>query len=117
MKEIQIVIKPSDAVAWVSCARRAWLDNKLPATGQEELAAFDQFVIDLGKAHEQSVLAELAKRCEVATARSVADGRYQAADAKLSLNADKKEMQIQLGCYRRLLGNNLPTTAKMLGPG
>jgi len=33
------------------------------------------------------------------------DGLYQAADAKLSTNKDKKEIQIQLGLYRRLLGN------------
>ena len=36
------------------------------------------------------------------------DGMYQPADAKLSLNSKKKSIQIQLGFYRKLLGNDLP---------
>lgn len=32
---------------------------------------------------------------------------YQPADAKLSLNAEKKPIQVQLGLYRRLLGTDL----------
>ena len=35
-------------------------------------------------------------------------GQYQSADAKLSLNENKKVIQIQLGIYRRLLANELP---------
>lgn len=35
-------------------------------------------------------------------------GEYQAADAKLSRKKDKKEIQIQLGVYRKLLRNMLP---------
>lgn len=35
-------------------------------------------------------------------------GQYQAADAKLSLSEDKKEIQVQLGFYRRMLNNGLP---------
>ena len=35
-------------------------------------------------------------------------GQYQPADAKLSLNENKKAIQIQLGIYRRLLANELP---------
>ncbi len=35
-------------------------------------------------------------------------GKYQAADAKLALNENKKEIQAQLGLYRRMLGNDLP---------
>ncbi len=35
-------------------------------------------------------------------------GQYQAADAKLSLTADKKAIQAQLGLYRRILGSGLP---------
>ena len=35
-------------------------------------------------------------------------GEYQPADAKLSLNAKKKSIQIQLGFYRKLLGVELP---------
>ena len=34
-------------------------------------------------------------------------GQYQAADAKLARSEEKKEIQIQLGIYRQLLGNNL----------
>ena len=34
--------------------------------------------------------------------------QYQAADAKLSLSGDKKEIQVQLGFYRRMLNNGLP---------
>lgn len=34
-------------------------------------------------------------------------GEYQAADAKLSLSEAKKEIQVQLGIYRRLLGRDL----------
>lgn len=36
------------------------------------------------------------------------NGEYQAADAKLSRKEDKKEIQIQLGVYRKLLSNMLP---------
>jgi predicted RecB family nuclease len=36
------------------------------------------------------------------------NGEYQAADAKLARTDDKKEIQIQLGVYRKLLGNMLP---------
>jgi uncharacterized protein len=43
-------------------------------------------------------------------------GHYQAADAKLSLSENKKAIQIQLGIYRRLLGNNLPALV-FLGNG
>lgn len=34
-------------------------------------------------------------------------GQYQAADAKLARSEEKKEIQIQLGIYRKLLGNGL----------
>ncbi|MBS0298761.1 MAG: TM0106 family RecB-like putative nuclease [Proteobacteria bacterium] len=43
-------------------------------------------------------------------------GHYQAADAKLSLSENKKAIQIQLGIYRRLLGNDLPALV-FLGDG
>jgi len=43
-------------------------------------------------------------------------GHYQAADAKLSLNDKKKEIQIQLGVYRELLANPLPAIV-FLGNG
>lgn len=43
-------------------------------------------------------------------------GEYQPADAKLSLSEDKKEIQIQLGLYRKLLGTSLPAIV-YLGDG
>lgn len=43
-------------------------------------------------------------------------GYYQPADAKLSLSENKRAIQIQLGIYRRLLGNNLPALV-FLGDG
>lgn len=152
MSNTKPTIKPSDAVSWASCKRRVWLDNTLADTYQEELAAFDQLVIQLGNDHEQSILAKLKSEYQVVEASSVAhtqelidqgaeliyqaqlfdedqsligypdfllrqdDGQYQAADAKLSLSADKQAIQIQLGCYRRLLGNDLPATV-FLGDG
>lgn len=42
--------------------------------------------------------------------------QYQAADAKLARSEEKKEIQIQLGLYRRILGNDLPALA-FLGNG
>ena len=44
------------------------------------------------------------------------NGEYQPADAKLSLSEEKKEIQIQLGVYRRMLGNKLPAIV-FLGDG
>lgn len=43
-------------------------------------------------------------------------GHYQAADAKLSLSEEKKEIQIQIGVYRELLANALPAIV-FLGNG
>tara|TARA_R110002073_G_scaffold335499_1_gene527640 strand:+ start:5903 stop:7324 length:1422 start_codon:yes stop_codon:yes gene_type:complete len=43
-------------------------------------------------------------------------GDYQPADAKLSLSAEKKEIQVQLGLYRLLLGTSLPAIV-FLGDG
>lgn len=43
-------------------------------------------------------------------------GEYQAADAKLAASADKKEIKVQIGVYRRLLGNGLPGIV-LLGNG
>ncbi|MBV1928169.1 MAG: TM0106 family RecB-like putative nuclease, partial [Gammaproteobacteria bacterium] len=43
-------------------------------------------------------------------------GEYQPADAKLSLSEDKKEIQVQLGFYRRMLNSNLPAIV-FLGDG
>ena len=44
------------------------------------------------------------------------NGEYQAADAKLALSEEKKEIQVQLGIYRRLLGSKLPAIV-FLGDG
>lgn len=44
------------------------------------------------------------------------DGEYQAADAKLALSEDKKAIQVQLGFYRRMLGNDHPAIV-FLGDG
>lgn len=44
------------------------------------------------------------------------NGSYQPADAKLSLSEDKKEIQVQLGFYRRMLNNGLPAIV-YLGDG
>ncbi|MEW8053010.1 MAG: TM0106 family RecB-like putative nuclease [Candidatus Thiodiazotropha sp.] len=43
-------------------------------------------------------------------------GEYQAADAKLALSEEKKEIQVQLGIYRRLLASQLPAIV-FLGDG
>ena len=43
-------------------------------------------------------------------------GQYQPADAKLARSEEKKEIQIQLGIYRKLLDNALPALA-FLGTG
>ena len=65
------IIKPSDAVSWVSCVRRVWLDNNLSEGPEDELAGFDQLVAQLGNIHEQSILAKLTTRHQVETAQSV----------------------------------------------
>lgn len=44
------------------------------------------------------------------------NGQYQPADAKLSLNEDKKPIQVQLGFYRRQLDTQLPAIV-FLGDG
>jgi predicted RecB family nuclease len=146
------LIKPSDAKSWSLCARRVWLDNK----GDFELSPiedeFEQLVIELGLAHEQTVLQRLSSTMTVHTATSTEDtqrliaegvpviyqaqlldeangfigypdflirhenGEYQPADAKLSLREDKKEIQAQLGFYRRMLGSKLPAIV-FLGDG
>lgn len=146
------IIKPSDAVSWASCARRVWLDNlgNFEETPVED--EFEQLVIELGLAHEKTVLDGLSETLTVHTATSPEDtqrlmsegvdviyqaqlidsengfvgypdflirdesGEYQPADAKLSLSEDKKEIQVQLGLYRRILGTELPAIT-FLGDG
>ena len=146
------LIKPSDAIAWSSCIRRAWLDNKGGFTVAPEEDAFAQLIKQFGDEHELLVLQRLRNQWDVHVASSPEDtrqlmakgvrviyqaqlfdekngligypdflirhesGEYQAADAKLSLSENKKEIQIQLGFYRRLLGNSLPAIV-FLGNG
>lgn len=146
------LIKPSDAKSWSLCARRVWLDNKgdieIPPIEDE----FEQLIIKLGLAHEQTVLQRLSDKMAVHTATSPEDtrrliaegvpviyqaqlldeangfigypdflirhesGEYQPADAKLSLSEEKKEIQVQLGFYRRILCSQLSALV-FLGDG
>ena len=88
----QPVIKPIDAISWVFCIRRVWLDNKLSAIHKAELAEFDHLVVNLGVTHEQNILTQLSTQHRVQAATSVkhtktlmeesVDVIYQAADAK-----------------------------------
>lgn len=146
------IIKPSDAVSWVSCARRVWLDNRNGFEFESTEDEFVQLVIELGLAHEKAVLDRLGQELEVHTATSPEhtqrlmdegvdviyqaqlidnengfvgypdflirheSGAYQPADAKLSLTDGKKEIQAQLGLYRRILGTDLPAIT-FLGDG
>ena len=144
------LIKPSDATAWVSCIRRAWLD--LHQATYYEPDPFSQLLFDAGLQHEQRILTQLQSRHDVYQATSFEhtqilmdegvpviyqarlinhevgllgfpdflirheNGQYQAADAKLTQNENKKAVQIQLGLYRRLVDNNLPAIV-FLGDG
>jgi predicted RecB family nuclease len=149
-KSAKYLIKPSDATSWVSCIRRVWLDKH--QTGDFEIDAFNQLLMDIGLAHEAAMLAKLQNKHDVHQASSVdhtqelmqqgvaviyqarlldeqqgligypdflirhESGQYQPADAKLSQSEHKKSIQIQLGLYRRLLGNELPAIV-FLGDG
>jgi uncharacterized protein len=62
------LIKPSDAISWISCIRRAWLD-KHQAT-EFEIDAFNQLLIDLGLEHEAAMLAKLENQYPVSKANS-----------------------------------------------
>lgn len=62
------LIKPSDAISWISCIRRAWLD-KHQAT-EFEIDAFNQLLIDLGLKHEAAILAKLENQYPVSKANS-----------------------------------------------
>lgn len=62
------LIRPSDATAWISCIRRAWLDKHHPA--EFETDAFSQLLIDLGLEHEAAMLARLENQYPVSKANS-----------------------------------------------
>lgn len=146
----RVLIKPSDAAAWISCPRRAWLDKHQPTAYEPD--EFNQLLSDRGLEHEAAMLAKLENQFPVAQATSFEhtqaliqqgvpviyqgrlvderqglvgypdflirqeSGQYQSADAKLSLSENKKAIQIQLGIYRRLMGNGLPAMV-FLGDG
>jgi predicted RecB family nuclease len=146
------LIKPSDARSWALCARRVWLDNKRDFELSPIEDEFEQLIIELGLAHEQTILQRLSSTVAVHTATSPEDtqllmaegapviyqaqvldeangfigypdflirhenSEYQPADAKLALSEKKKEIQVQLGFYRRILRNQLPAIA-FLGNG
>jgi len=65
------IVKPSDAVAWVECARRVWLDNKGQHDHGKAEDAFQQLVIERGMEHERHVLELLTEQYDVHEARSV----------------------------------------------
>ena len=145
-------IRPSDAKSWAECKRRVWLDNRADLDTQPIDDPFEKLIIELGVAHEQTLLQELASKTDVHTATSPEhttelmakqvpviyqaqlfnetdgivglpdflilneNGEYQAADAKLALSVHKKEIQVQLGIYRQLLGSDLPAIV-FLGNG
>ncbi len=144
------LIKPSDAVSWVFCVRRAWLDMHLATDFVVD--PFMQLLFDAGLQHEANTLRRLQNDHDVQQATSFDhtralmqlgvsviyqaklrnrekgligypdflirhdSGLYQAADAKLTQNKNKKVLQIQLGVYRQLLDNSLPAVV-YLGDG
>lgn len=146
------MIKPSDARSWSLCTRRVWLDNKRDFELSPIEDEFEQLIIELGLAHEQTILQRLSSAMAVHTAVSSEDtqrlmaegvpviyqaqvvdeangfigypdflirhenGEYQPADAKLALSEKKKEIQVQLGFYRRILRSQLPAIV-FLGNG
>lgn len=64
-----ILIKPSDASAWISCVRRAWLDKRQPVASEPD--AFSRLLSEQGLVHEAAMLARLEKQYPVSKAVSV----------------------------------------------
>jgi len=144
------LIKPSDAVTWVFCVRRKWLD--MHQAVDYVVDPFMQLLFDAGLQHEANILQQLQRHHDVHQATSFDhtqalmrqgvsviyqarllnrekglvgfpdflirhnSGLYQAADAKLTRNKNKKALQIQLGLYRKLLDNQLSAVV-FLGDG
>ncbi len=67
-KSSRSLIKPSDAISWTLCARRAWLEKYQPI--EYEIDAFNQLLIDAGLKHEATILAKLEKQYFVIKAES-----------------------------------------------
>lgn len=63
-----ILIKPSDASAWMTCIRRVWLDKHQPVAA--ELDGFNRLLSDLGLEHEAAMLAKLGDQYAVSKAVS-----------------------------------------------
>lgn len=105
------------------------MGNEFEQTVKERLAVTAEIVTAQSKEHTDALMAEGAPVIYQAKLVDQAnefigypdflirqpDGRYQAADAKLARKVDN-EIAIQLGFYRRLLGNGLPALA-YLGTG
>lgn len=105
------------------------MGNAYEQTVKERLAATADIVTAQSKEHTDTLMAEGAPIIYQAKLVDQVnqflgypdflirqpDGRYQAADAKLARKVDD-EIAIQLGFYRRLLGNGLPALA-YLGTG
>jgi predicted RecB family nuclease len=62
------LIKPSDAVSWASCRRRAWLD--MHQSADFEVDAFTRLLFDAGLHHERCVLRQLQDEYDVHHAES-----------------------------------------------
>ncbi|QOJ19334.1 MAG: TM0106 family RecB-like putative nuclease [Gammaproteobacteria bacterium] len=63
-----ILIKPSDASAWISCIRRVWLDKHRPSVSEPD--AFNRLLSELGLEHEAVMLARLESQYPISTAVS-----------------------------------------------
>ena len=63
-----ILIKPSDASAWISCIRRVWLDKHRPSASEPD--AFNQLLSDFGLEHEAVMLARLESQYPITKAVS-----------------------------------------------
>lgn len=62
------LIKPSDAVSWISCTRRAWLEKYHPT--EYEIDAFSQLLTEAGLRHEIAILTMLENQYSVVKADS-----------------------------------------------
>lgn len=61
-------IRPSDASAWVACARRVWFDQHQPTAYEPD--DFNRMLSTLGLEHEAAILAKLESQYPVTTATS-----------------------------------------------
>ncbi len=66
----RLLIKASDASAWVTCLRRIWFDKHQPMT-ESEPDDFTQFLFQAGLAHETAILEKIAQQHPVCRAKSI----------------------------------------------